>query len=95
MAIQDFYTKLTDQERKVFYIAISALILAFFDLLFLRPVLSRLSEIDENIHATSNAIERDIRFISYRDKIFAEDEAFRIYQTDDAKTGEEIISGFL
>lgn len=95
MNIAEFYNKLSDQERKIFYVTIIALVLSFFDMLFLRPVLSRLAELEEDARSTSLAIERDIRFISYHDKIMAEDEAFRLYKTDESKTSEEIISGFL
>ena len=95
MEITEFYNKLNDQERKIFYFAIMALVLAFFDMLFLRPVLSRLNEIDEDVRKTTQAVERNIRFISYRDKIMAEDEAAREYETDESKGAEEIIAGFL
>jgi hypothetical protein len=95
MNVSEFYNKLSDKERKIFYGAIIALVIAFFDMLFLRPVLSRLDQLDGDIRSTTQAVERNIRFISYRDKIFAEDEIFRQYETDEAKTGEEIIAGFL
>jgi len=93
--IGEFYNHLNDQERKVFYTAMAALIIALFDGLFLRPVLARLDEMEEQIRSTSLAVERDLRFISYRDKILEEDRVFGKYQTDEAKSGEEIIAGFL
>ncbi len=95
MGMQDFYSKLNDKEKKIFYGAVALLVLAFFDMLFLRPVLSRLKAIEDGIRSSRQAIERDIRFISYRDKIFAEDKAFSIYESGDGKSGEEIIAGFL
>lgn len=95
MNIAEFYNKLNDKERKVFYVAIAALVLAFFDMLFLRPVLSRLADLEEKIHSTTIDIEKNIRFISYRDKIMAEQEAFQQYETGEDKIGEEVIAGFL
>jgi len=93
--IGEFYNHLNEQERKVFYAAMAVLIIALFDGLFLRPVLSRLEELEDQIRSTSRALERDLRFISYRDKILEEDRLFRKYQTDESKIGEEIIAGFL
>lgn len=93
--IGEFYNHLNEQERKIFYVAMGVLVIALFDGLFLRPVLSRLDELEDQIRSTSRALERDLRFISYRDKILEEDRLFRKYQTDEARTGEEIIAGFL
>lgn len=93
--IAEFYNKLSEKEQKIFYAAIAVLVLAFFDVLFLRPVLSRLDKIKTDVKTTTIAIERDIRFIAYRDKIMAEDKVFRKFETDESKSGEEIIGGFL
>ena len=93
--IAEFYNKLNEQERKVFYVAAAVLILALSDILFLRPVLSRIAQIEEEIHSMTLAIERDIRFVSYREKITAEDQLFTKYETGESRSGEEIIAGFL
>ncbi|MFP4473024.1 MAG: hypothetical protein ACLFPX_04030 [Candidatus Omnitrophota bacterium] len=93
--IMDFYNKLSDKERKVFYAAVAVLILALFDAFFLRPVMTRLGEIDREVKEKRVMIKRDLRFISYKNKIFKEDEAFKIYKSGEDKTGEEIIAAFL
>jgi len=92
---QEFYGKLSEQEKKIFYAAVIVVVLALFDMLFLRPVLSRLHSLDENISEKKNALSQDVRFLSYKDKIITEEEVLKIFETDEGKTEEEIIAGFL
>ena len=93
--IQEFYTKLSEKEKKIFYIAILFAVLALFDVLFIRPVMSKLNSLENEIDDTKNSIKRDMRFLSYREKISFEQKEFSKYQTDEMKTEEEIIAGFL
>ena len=93
--MMEVFNKLSSQEKMFLYAAVAAGVIAFFDLLFYRPVTSRLREIEENIQKANLAIEQDIRFVSYEDKIYAEQEVFKSYQTGEKKTGEEIIAEFL
>ena len=55
--------------------------LALFDRLFLGPVLKKLNEIDTAIAAQEASIARDIRLLSYRDRILEESEIFSKYYT--------------
>jgi len=93
--IQEFYAKLSENEKKIFYAAIGMVILALFDILFLRPVFSRLASIDKEITEKKNSIKQDLRFLTYKDKILNEQEAYQTFETDERKTEEEIIAGFL
>jgi len=93
--ILEFYNKLSAEEKKVFFIALGILVIAFFDALFLRPVLSRLSGMDTDISEKAGRIRNDMRYLSYEPRIIAEDEAYRAFSADEAKTEEEIIAGFL
>ncbi len=93
--IQDFYNKLSEKEKKVFYFAVGAIVLALFDLLFLRPVLSKLKTLDEEIFETENSVKRDSRFLAYRDRILAEREAFRSFYSAEIQTPEQIKAAFL
>ncbi|MCC6758243.1 MAG: type 4a pilus biogenesis protein PilO, partial [Candidatus Omnitrophica bacterium] len=47
------------------------------------------------IAQTKSDIKRDVRFLSYQKKIEKENELYRVYQTDEKKSDEEIIAAFL
>lgn len=93
--IQAFYNKLSEQEKKIFYGAVLFIVMAFFDMLFLRPVMNRLEALDKEIQEKTNSLKRDIRFLTYRDHILKEEEEFRKFQTDEKQPEEEIIARFL
>jgi len=93
--IQDFYNKLSEHEKKIFYITVIAVLFAFVDRLFLDPVLTKLRTLDEAIVKQENSIKRDLRFLSYKDRILKEKNTLSIYYTTEYFTEEEIIAGFL
>ncbi|MFH1360024.1 MAG: type 4a pilus biogenesis protein PilO [Candidatus Omnitrophota bacterium] len=93
--IQKFLGKLTPQEKKIFYLAMAFVLVAFFDRLFLGPALSRLSSLEDEIEEQKNVIKRDLRFLLYKDKIIKENMDFSIYYSAGQKTEEEIIAAFL
>jgi len=93
--LQKFYAKLSEKEKKVFYVAAGFVILAVFDFLFMQPVASKIKKIDIEIKEKTDTIKRDVRILSYKDKILKEQEDFRIYDTGEEKAEEEIIAGFL
>lgn len=92
---QDFYNKLSDAEKKVFYLAVAFVVAALFDLLFLQPVLSRMKHIDEEIGEKRNSIVQDIRYLSYRDRILQERREFERFQTGQNAEEDKIIADFL
>lgn len=93
--IQDFYSKLSEQERKVFYVTIGIVVFSMFDFLFFRPVSVKLKSIDQDVESIRNDIKRDVRFLAHQDQIFAEDRALSAFQIDQQKSEEEIIAAFL
>jgi Tfp pilus assembly protein PilO len=93
--LKDFYTKLSDQERKIFYVTLGFILLAAFDFLFLQKVSSKLKSLDRDIEQTKNDINRNVRFLAYQEKIFKENEIYSVYQADEHKTEEESIAAFL
>lgn len=93
--IQNFISKLSPQEKKIAYIAIVALVLAILDRVFFGPVMSQLKSLDEQIEQEKNTAKRDLRFLSYKDKIIKEDEAFHVYYDQKFQAEEEIIAAFL
>ncbi|MFA5088353.1 MAG: type 4a pilus biogenesis protein PilO, partial [Candidatus Omnitrophota bacterium] len=93
--IQKFYNKLSEQEKKIFYIAVGVGVLALFDLLFLRPVTSRLSVIDQEISEKEIGMKRDLRFLGYQDRILNEMKAYESYYAKEAQSPDQIRAEFL
>ncbi len=93
--IQNFLSKLSPTEKKIFYIAIIFVLLALLDRLFLGPAMSRLKSLDEEIEQQKNVIKGDLRFLSYKDKILKENETFKPYYAPKSQAEEEIIAAFL
>lgn len=93
--IQQFYAKLSDKERKVFYFAMGAIVLALFDALFLRPVQGKLKGMNEEIRERTNTIKRDLRILSYREKILVERQKLWEYYPKDEQTPDQIKAAFL
>ena len=93
--LQKLYAKFTEKEKKILYVAAAFVILAIFDALFMRPVASKIKKIDAEVKEKTDTLKRDIRILSYKNRILKEQEDFRIYGTGEEKTEEEIIAGFL
>ncbi len=77
--IQKFVAKLSDKEKKIFYAALLFVLLAFFDRLFLGPVWDKLKTIDSEIDEQQVSIKRDVRFLTYKDKIINQSKVFDHY----------------
>lgn len=77
--IHKFYSKLNDQEKKVFFAATLILSLALLDRLFFGPVFQKLKVVDDEIKSQEISIKRDLRFLSYKEKIKSESKAFDKY----------------
>ena len=92
---QQIYTKLSEKERKILYVTILFIILAFVDRLFLSPTGERLKTLDQDIKEEENDIKKDLHFLSYKAKILKESETLRPYFSHKEKTEEEIIASFL
>ena len=93
--IQNFFQKLADKEKKLFCAAMLIIVLSLFDLLFLRPVLSNLETVEEDIHDKVNSINKDMRFLAYQAKIKKEQATYRHFNSEEEKTEEEVIADFL
>ena len=91
----EFYNKLAEKEKKVFFFAILAVVVALFDNLFLRPVLSKMAGMDTEIMEKTSSIRNDSRYLSYEERVKQEDKVYSVYSAEEAKTEEEIIAAFL
>ncbi len=93
--LQDFYSKLSNQEKTILYWTLGAIVIAVFDFLFYQPVSSKLKMLDVQIAQTKDDIKRDVRYLAYKEKVFKEHETYRIYTPDEQKTEDQIFSAFL
>lgn len=93
--IQKFYAKLSEKERAVFNVALFIVLLAFLDRLFFGPVMSKINTIDEEISNQKSSIDRDLRILSYKDKIINDNKAFGKYITENLADDDVINAAFL
>ena len=93
--IKKFISDLSDIERKFLLVASLVVLTAIFDNLFVRPTLSKLHSIRQDINKEENLIKQDLRFLVYKDRILQESKSFTPYYTKEVPTEEEIINGFL
>jgi hypothetical protein len=90
-----FITKLSEKEKKIFYATILFVSLAVFDRLFFGPVLEKISQIDTKITQEKNDITRDLRFLSYKNRIKEELGAFDKYFTKEQQDDNVVNAEFL
>ena len=69
---QNFIAKLSENEKKFFYITILIVLVSLLDRLFLGPAIDQLHVIQEEIVRQESSIKRDLRFLSYKDQILEE-----------------------
>ena len=93
--LQQFVSKLSDKEKRIFYIAILIVSIAVLDRVFLGPILGKLKDIDDKIAEQKNGIMRDKRLLSYKDKIMKESDVFDKYISKDTADDDLVNAGFL
>ena len=91
----DFISKLSEGGKKIFYLTVLVVGLALVDRLFLGPVLERLKTIDEEIMQQEENTRRDLRFLTYKDKILQNSQSFSKYFTKGKKDDDVINAEFL
>lgn len=94
-AIHKFIAGLTDNQRKLLFLAIVIVVAALFDRLLIGPTMTRLSSIEEDIAKEQASIRQDMRFLSYKDRITQESKEIAPYLTTQISSQEEMISAFL
>ncbi|MDP8213348.1 MAG: hypothetical protein P9X22_08715 [Candidatus Zapsychrus exili] len=93
--MKQYIAKLSEKEKKIFYIAIVLVSLALLDRLFLGPVLDKLNDIKKEVETQKSVIQRDARFLQYKDKIIKENEVFDSYFIDEIEDEDVISADFL
>lgn len=92
---QKFFSKLSEKERNVFHVALFIVMLAVVDRVFLGPVLEQINIIQSKISSEENSVKRDLRFLSYKDKIVQESESLGKYFTENVPDIDVINADFL
>lgn len=93
--VKDLYNKFTPRERFLFYGAVGVIIFVLTDFMVLSPIFSNISLLDAEIKAKSQAIQRDMRILSFKDGINKEYHNYESYLDTGERTQEEIISSLL
>jgi hypothetical protein len=93
--LQQFLGKLSDTEKKFFYITILAVLLAMFDRLFLGPVLNRLQTIDDSVEREKSGIAGDLRYLTYKNFILEQGKQNEKYLTQKVEDEDVVNANFL
>lgn len=90
----NFWTKLSKQEKIIFYVATAFVILAIMDRLVFNVIFSRMESIDGDIKSQELLIKKDLKLLSQKDLILKLDKQYSKYSVK-AKSTEEEISAIL
>ena len=93
--IKDIYKKMTGREKALLYAAITVFIIMITDLLILHPILSHIKVLEGKINAKSQAIQRDMRILSFKESILKEYIRYEKYLDTGVQTQQEIIARLL
>ena len=93
--LQQFITKLSSTEKKMFYGATLFCALAILDRVFLGPISAQIRNLDSDIKREQGEIKKDLRFLAYKNRILEEQDAFASYFETKSSTEEEMIAEFL
>ena len=93
--IQKFITELSPREKKILSIALFILVLALFDTLMIKPILSRLETIKLDTIKEEALINKDLRLLANKGRIEQENEAYNQYYLKQLPSEKEIIALFL
>jgi len=93
--LNDFYSKLNAQEKKMFYVALTIVLLMVVDRLFLGPSFSKMKSYDDEIDQQKRNIQQDLRFLTYKNRILEDDQALSPYYVNEYTTEEQVLASFL
>lgn len=93
--IEAFYAKLQKKEKTLFLAAIVFVALAIMDRAVLGPILAELKVLQTEITQQEQAIQRNLRILSFKDSILREYSEISVYLDTGEKSREEIVSSLL
>jgi len=93
--VQKFISKLSKQEKMIFYVTLGFVLLALLDRLFLGPVLGKLKMINTEIARQEVSIKGDQKILLYKDRIIDESDAFSKYFVKVVQDDDVVNADFL
>lgn len=93
--IEEIYKKMNKREKIILGVAIFSFVLMLTDLIVLGPILSKIKVLDSEITSKSQAIQRDMRILSFKDSIVTEYKNYENFLDLGDQAQEEIIASLL
>jgi len=93
--ITKFLANLSNKEKKILYIAVPFVLIALYDRLLVAQALDSLNMLDEKIVIQERTIKADLRFLQYKDRILAENEAYAKFIFTEDIENKDINRNFL
>lgn len=89
-AFYDFYSRLSKNEKKLFYCAALFASLALFDLLIVSPVFNKIRSLNQEISEKTSAIKKYLHILSQKERISEETAKFGYFLSALKSNEEEI-----
>ena len=93
--IQQFFAKLSEKEKKILFVTIFVVLLAFLDRAFFGPAISNLKSLQEDIRDKEDSMKQDLHLIAYKNRILKEKEVLHRYYAKKTLSPGEIKELFL
>ncbi len=86
----DFFSRLSKNEKKLFYLAVLFVSLVLFDVLIISPIFSKMKFLDKEIRDKSFGIKKYSHILSQKDRISAERDKYNSFAASMKSEDEEI-----
>lgn len=93
--LEEMYKKMNQREKIILGVAIFSFVLMLTDLTVLGPIMSKIKILDSDIASKSQAIQRDMRILSFKDSIVSEYKNYETFLDVGDQAQEEIIATLL
>jgi hypothetical protein len=93
--MQQFISKLSDKEKKIFYITILVIAVAALDRLLIAPGMEKLVSIKDDIVKQERTIKADMRILAEKDNIVKSSEMYSKYFVDKKEPNDVVNRGLL
>lgn len=93
--LKAMYTKMNQREKTLLFVTFGFILMMIMDLLVLGPILEHIKVLDGEIKSKSESIQRNMRVISFKQRIFSEYHKYDAYFDTGDRSSEEIIAGLL
>lgn len=93
--LQQFISKLSETEKKLFYIALPIVIVSLYVNLLVFPAFNSIEVLEEEISQHERTIKSDMRYLTRREQIAKEGELLSKFVTKEAMESKDINKNFL